>query len=758
MNYISIVKLRVGAIIMVLILQVSCTSKNTDQDAEVRTVSQLELIRTEVLNEYSDVGLAEDGILDVTKAPYYADPHGLNDATKVLQQALKDARDSRMILYLPEGRYLVSNTIYGIQGTIRWDQWSYDGFSDPWLAYASFEYPNVIMGSPLEGRSVLVLADNAPGFNDPDHPKPVLHFWARMECGNIDKKKAQPNINFNQKIVDIDFELGDGNPGAIAIDHQGAEGSVIEDVTIEAFGAFAGLHKAPGSGGSVHGVTVKGGRFGFYIRSNDRHRGSQPSPLVSSIRLIDQTENAILYDGRGALTIVGAIIDGAGIKSEAPPSVKINGALNIVDALIKVKNGGTAISGNHSVVLDNVYIEGTDTIMKIGERYLLKGDKENWIHISLGAISSVAQQKNSSGKQFRTDDLWLNGAQSQIPYLKMDFSEPLNPESLIEMHDYPHPFPSGFSSEAVNVKDPPYNAVGNGVSDDADAIQRAINENEIVFIPKGTYAISRTLVLNEKTKLVGIGNVQTIITALDGKGDFSDPDKPKPLVETVDDPDAETVLAFLKLLVPVRNPCVYALRWRTGRNSIVRNVYSIREHWHPHGTSMGYPMIRIEGSGGGRWYTNVLLHWWDQGPTYRHLFINGTSEALNFYMLEPQHGRGTTMVEITESSNFDIFSMKSEGDYGVISISRCSDFRIFGYAGNCAPSKGFSIFDITDSEGFLLANINPQHKKPGSYGALGISSDPLTWNILKESKTSEGKTIEIKGTEQFSLYLRRDLY
>ncbi len=53
------------------------------------------------------------------------------------------------------------------------------------------------------------------------------------------------------------------------------------------------------------------------------------------------------------------------------------------------------------------------------------------------------------------------------------------------------------SPMVVDVTRPPYSAKGNGVVDDTEALQRALNENvgrnRAVFLPKGTYLVSRTL-------------------------------------------------------------------------------------------------------------------------------------------------------------------------------------------------------------------------------------------------------------------------
>ena len=58
------------------------------------------------------------------------------------------------------------------------------------------------------------------------------------------------------------------------------------------------------------------------------------------------------------------------------------------------------------------------------------------------------------------------------------------------------------SAMVVDVTQPPYLAKGDGVADDSDALQRALNENvgrhRAIFLPKGTYLVSRTLTWPKK--------------------------------------------------------------------------------------------------------------------------------------------------------------------------------------------------------------------------------------------------------------------
>lgn len=734
----------------------------------VRTVSEVNRRGQEVLEAYSDSELGGYGIIDATKAPYQADPTGERDSTSAIQRAIDDARDARCVTFLPGGTYKVSDTITGLQGIVSWENWPYSDYSDPWSSHASFEYPCVLYGSAENPRTVLRLIDNAAGFDNPDRPKPLLHFWSRMgygdgavsgpqthlRYGNVDTSKPQRNINYNQKIVNIDIDLGEGNPGAVGIDHQGTVNSVTEDVTIHATGAFAGLWGGLGSGGAVHGVKVIGGRYGFYFVRDNPFGGAQPSPVVSAITLQGQTEQAILCDGRGPLTVVGALIEGAGIRSQSSKESTAHGALNIIDTVLRMKTDQAAIYSNHSIVAQNVYISGAKEAVRIQEQFVLPGAPDGWLHIEECAAGAENLTPGMIGGDPRRDTIWIERDQQDKPVVVTDDRAPEDEQAMIARHDWERPCPAWSSPGSVNAKKAPYLAKGDGVTDDSGAIQRALDENEVVWLPKGTYALGKPLTLHAKNKLIGLGTVQTVLTVTETGAAYNDVLNPQPLVDTDDDADASTMLQYMKLLVPVRNPCVYALRWRAGRNSVVRNVYAIREFWHPQGIVMDHPMMLIEGNGGGRWFTIPHHHWWDQGHDYRHLKVSGTREPLQFYMLEPQFAHGEAMVEFNDARNIDIFSIKAECNYTVLWMRNCSNVRFFGFAGFTMPRPGLPVIRIEDCSKITLANIHPSMRGFGHWGSLGIGFDPKLSYVLKD--THDGKTTAIGTTEQFAYYKTDD--
>jgi hypothetical protein len=134
----------------------------------------------------------------------------------------------------------------------------------------------------------------------------------------------------------------------------------------------------------------------------------------------------------------------------------------------------------------------------------------------------------------------------------------------------------------INVRSPPYNAKGDGITDDTDAIQRALDDvgnmgGGIVFVPEGNYLIGSHLNITTATVLKGVAshvqkdwgdpNKKTIIgTTLLAIADAGD-ESGQPFISlTGDGSGVDGLQIFYPNKVPRDPPIPYPWTIRCGRN------------------------------------------------------------------------------------------------------------------------------------------------------------------------------------------------
>lgn len=154
------------------------------------------------------------GYLVVTHYPG-VDSTGVSDSHFGIQQAITDAFKNNLVLLFPSGTYLVSDVL----ACYTWQLWG------PIMGKARnpHHYSHVLVGSSLGVRPLIKLMENAPGFNDPGKPRPLLvyrNFVATnssgsTEVGPLDPLRGNPanykdgtTTLFNGELRNIDFDTG----------------------------------------------------------------------------------------------------------------------------------------------------------------------------------------------------------------------------------------------------------------------------------------------------------------------------------------------------------------------------------------------------------------------------------------------------------------------------------------------------------------------------------------------------------------------
>jgi len=722
------------------------------------------------------------GYLDITAfGTPPADPAGQVDSTAAIQAAIEHAVANRLALWFPPGTYRIS------------DRLEIDQPDNQAGA------PAVLMGStasPL-ARATLYLAPYSPGFGQPAARKAMVHFYnlgtPEAESGNTDL--------YDQAVIGLDFKVGPGNDGAVALRMQGAEGCTIQDVNIDLTeGGHTGIWGIPGSGGSTHRVRIEGGAIGIDTQSISGGRGgSQPQPLVSGSTFLGQTQWAVRATTRGALVMVGCRF------SRATPGAFLHlthhwdgqpfdGSLHLTDCSLEY---ATADADNTVIAMgsplgrsfhfDNVFVRRA-THAWTAEA---PANPSGWHHFRRLAVEvPFAARPWGQGREpvyldgVMADGIHLDGVAGIGP-----------PPDLQSRHRWADGFPTWETPGVVDVTS--LGAVGDGTTDNWAVLQQAIDDHEMLFFPKGTFAVSRSLALRPSTALVGVYPTLSAITALSTLASrfngVQDGEPDAPILRTADTAAASTRLAFIhvrrRFPLAQHNPTPpgnYAIEWRCGGDSVVRHVkvestpqdnvrpdliakayygyntddpdganYTPINANHPqadflpghHAWPCADPIVQVRGNGGGRWF-NFWVHGRQalrqETPVLR---VAGTRQPLRFYHLHLQQQDSRHHAEFIGAANVSVYGTKGELKGAFAYFSGCRNVRVFGSGGMSSPDPDHFapyLFRFVDCDDFLIAGINDTIREDSSTWIGGIydrwiHAQLLLWSPIQDRHTERAE-------------------
>jgi hypothetical protein len=618
------------------------------------------------------------GLLDVTKTPYLADPTGETDSTQAIQRAVNDARDHWLACFFPEGTYLISDTISCEQRVAKLDRpRGTDGRTQHY-----WDLPNrmVMVGSTKGKRPVLKLSMDAKGFDDPKNPKLAVWVWAQTRDDAPGKQeptwgKEQPNISFSHIFKGIDIDVR-GHSGAIGIRHSGSQGSTLQDVTVQAQGAYAGLSNCCGQGGGTYNVEVIGGRYGITI-----DRGSR-FPLLVACAFRGQADASVQFVERNQMPtlMVGCLLQPS--SDAAIDLVKQPGGagISLVDCIVNVAPGGSICRTRQAenVFLEDVWVSGADDICN-GETVL--ENVKPWTRI----------RRYSASRQNAVH--LINGVQGSGELIDIDPATSL-PDLETIRHRHYLVSPSFEDAEAADVRS--FGAIGDGEADDTKAFEKAIAASDTVFVPPGKYQLSGSLQLRPDTQLFGVaGGITSIGDHAVNRRSNRVSNADTFTIVTADDPDAKPLIAFLSIRGQIE--------WNSGQGDCM----------------LAPAKMKVSQNGGGRIYGAMARG----GP----MVFKGTVQPLSFYALNVERISRNPQSTFDGCKHVRIFFFKVEA--GTVNrpgnidantpcrISDSEDVRIYcmyGVVRDLTPER--PMLEVIDSKDVHVSQL--QTFSPGDFPHL----------------------------------------
>jgi sugar lactone lactonase YvrE len=464
-----------------------------------------------------------------TPENYNIKADGKMDVSDALQEAINQVKTEKNfgILFIPEGKYKVSRTIY-VPGAIRL------------IGYG-------------KNRPEIILGENTPGYQEEvktDKGRSNYMIWF---TGGIVSEGREPRDagagTFYSAVSNINFTIEDGNPQAIALRTHYAQHGFVSHVIINAGKGKAGLFDV---GNEMENVKFYGGDYGIIT-----NRTSPGWPMMMVDTYFEGQRKAAIQTNEAGLAIVS----------------------------MHVKNTPVAIEMVKESV-DRIFMENC-LLEDVGQAGVIFTDEENsmsqlnMLNVDcknvpvLVTFPKSGKNITGNGKMYKVKDfthgLIMENIASDSEYNTIVEIEPLNevPKQLEK------DIPSLPAMETwINIKD--LGAKGDGETDDTQVFQKAISSFQNIYVPQGWYRLTETLKLKKGTKLIGFHPFATQLLIVESEPAFSGFGSPQPLVESSEGGD--DILNGIGINTGAYNYRAVGCKWMAGENSLMNDVKFVGGH------------------------------------------------------------------------------------------------------------------------------------------------------------------------------------
>jgi hypothetical protein len=513
---------------------------------------------------------------------------GRVDDSAAIQQAIDAAAAGGHggVVFLPSGRYRISRTIF-VRSAVR------------------------VFGVGAT-RPVFVLADNAAGFGSGVAAMVSFTGEDQYRAGTVPvppptSVPANPNIfdatssTFYSALSNVDFEIGKGNAGAVAVRFRVAQHGFLRHIDFHLGSGLAGIYQA---GNECEDLRFYGGRYGILT---EKTSPAWQFTLIDSE--FEGQRDAAIREHEVDLTLVNVAIRNTpvGIEIDRGYSDSLWGK----DVRFEnVSQAGVVISNENSVFTQIGFDNAVATNTPVFARFRDSG-------------RIVAGQ----GRQYRVGD-FSHGL--KLPGLGAmgDFATDVTMTPLARM---PARRASAIRAlppvgQWANVRD--LGVKGDDETDDTAALQRAIDSHRVLYLPMGRYRVTDTLKLRPDSVLIALHPSLTHIYLPDETPAYSGVGSAKALLQSARGGDA--IVSGLGLWTGGVNPRATALLWKAGEASMVNDVKiqggggTVLTKGSPIG--FGDPKARFDGQHPSIWVTD------GGGGTFAAIWSPNTLASAGFHV------------------------------------------------------------------------------------------------------------------------------
>lgn len=679
--------------------------------------------------------------------PIHAD--GRFDDSAAIQQAIDRVQETtgQGIVFIPSGRYRISRTL--------------------------FVWPRIRLIGYGATRPVFVLADDTPGFQT---GPAYMVFFAGFRPGSLSVRLRESFMSrypgghppptpgtvpptfvpdaspgtFYSALSNLDFEIGKGNPGAVGVRFHCAQHCFLAHMDFHMGPGLAALYDVGNEAEDLH---IDGGQYGIIT--------GRPSPGWQ-FTLIDSTfdgqQYAAIKEHEAGLTLVHDefknVPEAIAIEEGHPDELwgKNLRFENITVAAITISEENDA---NTEINLEDIVCHRVPVFARLrqsGRQEPGKGDTYEVTRFSHGLTMPHLGEKAEIATHYVASAL--------------DMMPPPSPQVIRALP----PLSAWVSLKSLGAK-------GDAKTDDTAAIQKAIDEHPVLYIPSGNYVVTDTIHLRPDTVLVGLHPSTTQFDILDSTPGFQGPGAPKPLLEAPR--GGSNIVTGIGLYTGGINSRAVAAMWMAGADSLMDDVRFLGGHgtYFPDDTLVNpynndhsadpdidrrwdaqYPSLWVTNGGGGT-FADI---WTPDTFAQAGLYVSDTTTPGHVYQLSSEH-HVRNEIELVGVANWELFALQTEEERGEspfalpIEIDRSHNITIANYFGYRVISSyepfpyAVRVSDSTDIR-FRNVHVYSNSKVPFdnsvfdqtyqfSVRPLEFASLDITGNPPQESQPSPPPTI-----------------